>query len=92
MNLPTGLKVERWFTEEKDLPSGPTNDIFLVQAIDVNTKEEINSLAMFHYWPSRKPIDFDEWRFICGATCFARESNDNKYNVVAWTKVKLNYE
>lgn len=92
MNLPTGLKVEWWFTEEKDLPSGPTNDIFLVRAIDVKTKEEINSLAMFGYCPSRTPIDFDEWRFICGAKCFARESSDNIYNVVAWTKIKLSYE
>jgi hypothetical protein len=88
-NLPKGLEIGQWSTEEKDLPSGPTNDVFLVRAIDVKTKEIIHSFAMFVYWPVREPIDFDEWRFICGATCFARESVDNKYKVMAWTKVKL---
>jgi hypothetical protein len=34
-NLPKGLKIEEWFTDEKDLPSGPTYDVFLVRAIDV---------------------------------------------------------
>jgi len=88
-NLPTGLEIGHWFTDEKDLPSGPTNDIFLVRAIDVKTKEIIHSFAMFVYWPLRQPIDFDEWRFICGASCYARYSSSNQYNVVAWTKVKL---
>lgn len=88
-NLPTGLKIEQWFTDEKDLPSEPTNDIFLVRAVDTKTGEVIHSLAMFSYWPCRTPIDFDEWRFICGATCFARFSEENIYNVIAWTKVKL---
>lgn len=85
------LRLEQWFTNEKDLPSGPTDDIFLVQAVDVKTKEVIRSLAMFIYWPSRKPIDYDEWRMICGARCFARECEENQYNVVAWAKVKLDY-
>lgn len=88
-NLPTELKLERWFTKEKDLPSCPTNDIFLVKAIDVKTKETIYSFAMFLYDSVRNRIDFDEWRFICGASCFARKSKDNIYNVVAWAKVKL---
>ena len=91
MNLPTGLKVKEWFTDEKDLPSGPTNDIFLVKAIDLKTNEEIFTIAMFHYWPIRKPIDFDEWRFTDGSGCFARYSSDNIYKVVAWAKVKLEY-
>lgn len=90
-NLPTHLVVEKWFTEEKDLPSDPTNELFLVKAIDVTSKEEIYSIAMFVYWPVRKPIDYDEWRMICGATCFARYSNENRYNVVAWGKLKLKY-
>lgn len=92
MNLPTGLRADQWFTEEKDLPSGPTNDVFIIKAIDVKTSEEIYSIAMFSYCPLRTPIDFDEWRFICGATCFARESSDNMYNVVAWAKLKLEFK
>lgn len=91
MNLPTGLKAKEWFTEEKDLPSEPTNDIFLVKAIDLKTNEEIFTISMFHYWPNRTPIDFDKWRFIDGSECFARYSEDNIYKVVAWAKVKLEY-
>ena len=92
MNLPTHLAVEKWFSDEKDLPSGPTNDVFLIKAVDVETKEEIYSVAMFLYWPREKGrIDFDEWRMVCGATCFARDSEDNAYNVVAWGKLKLKY-
>lgn len=91
MNFPSELKALEWFTEEKDLPSEPTNDVFMVKAVDVDTKEESYSLAMFVYWPIREPIDYDEWRFICGTTCFARESSDNKYNVVAWSRLKLEY-
>ncbi len=93
MNLPSGLKTVQWFTEEKDLPSKPTNDIFIVVAIDVKTGEEIATLAMFSYWSlKREPVDFDEWKFICGASCFARYSEDNLYKVVAWSRVKLVYE
>lgn len=92
MNLPTGLRVGQWFTEEKDLPSGPTNDVFIVKAIDVKTKEEIYSIAMFRYWSLRRDPDFDEWQFICGASCFARYSDDNIYNVVAWSKLKLEFK
>lgn len=91
MNLPVGLKAEKWFTEEKDLPSESTNDIFLVKAIDVHTKEEIDTLAMFLYWPLNRNPDFDEWRFICGASCYARSPNDSHYKVVAWSKVKLEF-
>lgn len=88
-NLPTDIAIEQWFTDEKDLPSGPTNDVFLIKAIDVNTKEEIYSIAMFIWCSIRNPIDYDEWRMVCGATCFARYSEENKYNVVAWGKLKL---
>ena len=49
-NLPAGLKLDQWFTDEKDLPLEPTNDIFLVRAIDLKTKEIIHSFAMFVYW------------------------------------------
>ena len=91
MNLPTHLDVEKWFTDEKDLPSEPTNELFLVKIIEVKTKEEFYSIAMFIYWPVRKPIDFDEWRTICGATCFARYSSEKIYNVVAWGRLKLKY-
>jgi hypothetical protein len=88
-NLPNGLKVEQWFTEEKDLPSSSTDDIFLVRVVDTKSKEIIHTVAMFLYWPVREPIDYDEWRFICGARCFARFSSENQYNVVAWAKTKL---
>lgn len=91
MNLPVGLKVETWFTEEKDLPSNHTDELFLVKAVDVKTKEEIYSIAMFIYWPVRKSIDYDEWRMICGSSCFARYSSENRYNVMAWGKLKLKY-
>ncbi len=92
MNLPTHLAVEKWFTEEKDLPSAPNSDVFLVKAIDVKTKEEIYSVAMFSYCPIRKPVDYDEWVMVCGATCFARYSSDNRYNVIAWGRLKLRYK
>jgi hypothetical protein len=87
--LPKGLKLEQWYTEEKDLPAGPTEEIFFVRAIYVDTKEIVYSFAKFLYCLNRKPVDYDEWQMIDGISCFARESDDNDCNVVAWAKVKI---
>lgn len=81
--------VKEWFTKEEDLPSEDTDEVFMVKVIDLKTKEEFFSIAMFIYWPVRKPIDYDEWRMVCGANCFARFSADNIYKVVAWAKLKI---
>jgi len=89
-NLPKSLILGKWYTKEEDLPSEPTIQLFCVKVLDIKTKVEFYSLAMFLYWSfNRKPIDLDQWQFICGAKCFARHSGEDIYNVIAWAKVTL---
>lgn len=92
-NMPIGLKVEQWFTEEKDLPSEPTDDIFLVQIVDLmgEDEEEIYAPATFIYSPIRPPVSYDEWQFLNGDRCYAINSVNSEYNVVAWARVKLEF-
>lgn len=92
--IPSKIDVLNWFTDEKDLPTTYTEDFFLVKVVDLKTSEEFHTIATFHYWFPENPrkketIDYDEWRFMDGSRCFARESEDNIYKVVGWGKLKL---
>jgi hypothetical protein len=89
-DLPSGLEVEQWFTKESDLPTCHTNELYMIKAVWTDDPSKIvYSVAYFNHDPLRTPIDFDEWVSVRGGRCYARESEDNSFNVVAWGKLKI---
>jgi hypothetical protein len=86
--LPTSLTLGKWCSDESELPSEPTDELFLIVSEDVETKDRKFSIASFHYDRGMRKPDFDEWRTARGGSAFARLSEDNYWNVIKWAKIE----
>jgi len=88
-NLPTGVKFS-WQFGEENLPKD-SHSTYCVLCKDSKTGEEFFTFAEFilERLPGCK-VDFDRWRVlgVYPGDCFARESAENLFKVIAWATMK----
>lgn len=88
--MPSGIKFKEWQTGEENLPNA--SGYYFVKYTMIDSGKEYFSTAFFLYDNiSPRTPDYDKWMILGGGECFARQSEDNIFNVTHWTVMESIY-